>query len=107
MGHVHLEKLEQYDTVNFLKGGIVYADAMTTVSRRYAEEIQTPEFGNGLETLLRRRSGDLFGILNGVDYDEWNPATRSAHRRALYCRQARREEGVPARPAALRSAWRR
>ncbi|CAN5489739.1 glycogen/starch synthase [soil metagenome] len=68
-------KLEQNDTLNFLKGGIVYADALTTVSRRYAEEIQTSEFGNGLEDVLRQRSGDLFGILNGVDYDEWNPAT--------------------------------
>jgi starch synthase len=71
------DKLEHYDTVDFLKGGIVYADAITTVSRKYAEEIQTPEFGNGLETILRQRSGDLFGILNGVDYDEWDPATDS------------------------------
>jgi starch synthase len=71
------DKLEHYDTVDFLKGGIVYADALTTVSRRYAQEIQTPEFGNGLEVVLRQRSGDLFGILNGVDYDEWNPATDS------------------------------
>src|ERR1700678_3945298 len=70
-----LDKLEHYDTVDFLKGGIVYSDAITTVSRRYAEEIQTAEFGNGLETVLRQRRGDLFGILNGVDYDEWNPAT--------------------------------
>jgi starch synthase len=69
------EKLEQNDTLNFLKGGIVYADAITTVSRKYAEEIQTPEYGNGLESAIRQRKGDLFGILNGVDYDEWNPAT--------------------------------
>jgi starch synthase len=69
------DKLEHYDTVDFLKGGIVYSDAITTVSRKYAEEIQTSEFGNGLESILRQRSGDLFGILNGVDYDEWNPAT--------------------------------
>jgi starch synthase len=69
------DKLEHYDTMNFLKGGIVYADAITTVSRKYAEEIQTAEFGNGLEGILRQRSGDLFGILNGVDYEEWNPAT--------------------------------
>ncbi len=69
------DKLEHYNTMNFLKGGIVYADAITTVSRKYAEEIQTAEFGNGLEGVLRKRSGDLFGILNGVDYDEWNPAT--------------------------------
>jgi starch synthase len=69
------EKLEQNDTFNFLKGGIVYSDALTTVSRKYAEEIQTPEYGNGLDSVLRQRSGDLFGILNGVDYEEWNPAT--------------------------------
>jgi starch synthase len=68
------DKLEQNDTFNFLKGGIVYSDAITTVSSKYAEEIQTPEFGNGLEGTLRQRSGDLFGILNGVDYEEWNPA---------------------------------
>jgi starch synthase len=69
------EKLEQNDNVNFLKGGIVYADALTTVSQKYAQEIQTAEYGNGLEAVIQRRSGDLFGILNGVDYDEWNPAT--------------------------------
>lgn len=68
------DKLEENDTLNFLKGGIVYADAVTTVSRTYAEEIKTPEFGNGLENALRQRSGDLFGILNGVDYEEWDPA---------------------------------
>jgi starch synthase len=68
------EKLEHYDKVNFLKGGIVYSDAITTVSRTYAQEIQTSEFGNGLEDTLRRRSGDLFGILNGADYTEWDPA---------------------------------
>ena len=68
------DKLEQNDRLNFLKGGIVYSDAVTTVSNKYAEEIQTAEFGNGLEGTLRRRSGDLFGILNGVDYEEWDPA---------------------------------
>lgn len=68
------DKLEQNDKVNFLKGGIVYSDAVTTVSRTYAEEIKTPEFGNGLEGVLQQRSGDLFGILNGVDYQEWDPA---------------------------------
>ncbi len=69
-----LDKLEQYDQVNFLKGGIVYADAITTVSATYAQEIQTQEFGNGLEGTLRRRAADLFGILNGADYSEWDPA---------------------------------
>jgi starch synthase len=68
------DKLEQNDKVNFLKGGIVYSDAVTTVSQTYAEEIKTPEFGNGLEGVLQQRSGDFFGILNGVDYEEWDPA---------------------------------
>jgi starch synthase len=67
------EKLEHHKMLDFLKGGIVYADAITTVSQKYAEEIQTAEFGNGLEDALRRR-GDLMGILNGVDYGEWDPA---------------------------------
>jgi starch synthase len=69
------DKLEHYNTFNFLKGGVVYADALTTVSRKYAEEIQTPEFGNGLDAALRQRAADLHGILNGVDYAEWDPAT--------------------------------
>jgi starch synthase len=69
-----LDKLEHFDAMNFLKGGIVYADAITTVSRKYAEEIQTPEFGCGLDPVLSRRAKDLYGILNGVDYEEWDPA---------------------------------
>lgn len=69
------DKLEHYNTFNFLKGGVVYADALTAVSRKYAEEIQTPEYGNGLDGALRQRSSDLHGILNGVDYSEWDPAT--------------------------------
>ena len=69
------DKLEHYNTFNFLKGGVVYADKVTTVSPTYAEEIQTPEFGNGLDGALRERSADLRGILNGVDYAEWDPAT--------------------------------
>ena len=69
-----LDKLEYYDKVNFLKGGVVYSDAITTVSCTYSQEIQTPEFGNGLEDTLRKRSADLFGILNGADYTEWDPA---------------------------------
>ena len=70
-----LDKVEQFDKFNFLKGGLVYADILTTVSRKYAEEIQTPEFGEGLDGVLRGRAADLRGILNGVNYTEWNPAT--------------------------------
>jgi len=72
-----MEKLEYWGQVNFLKGGIVYADTITTVSPRYAEEIQTPEYGNGLDDMLRKRSADLHGILDGVDYKHWDPATDS------------------------------
>ena len=67
--------LEFYGQVNFLKSGLVYSDALTTVSPRYAEEIQTAEFGFGLDGLLRGRRTDLTGILNGVDYRQWDPQT--------------------------------
>jgi starch synthase len=61
--------------VNLLKGGIIFSDSITTVSRKYAEEIQTPEFGYGLEGVLYSRADHLHGIVNGVDYEEWDPAT--------------------------------
>lgn len=67
--------VEFYGRVNFLKAGILYADAVSTVSRRYSEEILTPEFGCGLDGVLRARAGVLHGILNGVDYEQWNPVT--------------------------------
>jgi starch synthase len=66
--------LEFHGGVNFLKGGLMASDRLSTVSRRYAQEIQTPEFGFGLEGLLRARSNALVGILNGADYSAWNPA---------------------------------
>lgn len=62
------------DEVSWLKGGLLLADALHTVSRRYATEILTPEFGNGMDGLLRLRSDRLHGVLNGLDYDEWDPA---------------------------------
>jgi starch synthase len=64
--------VEFYGHLNSLKSGIAFADVITTVSPRYAREITTPEFGCGLDGLLRQRQHALFGILNGVDYDEWN-----------------------------------
>ncbi|WP_294158389.1 glycogen synthase GlgA [uncultured Selenomonas sp.] len=67
--------LEFYDAVNFMKGGIIYADHVTTVSRTYANEIQYPYFGEHLDGLLRSRADDLTGIVNGIDYDAYNPAT--------------------------------
>jgi starch synthase len=70
-----MDKLEFYGKVNFLKGAIDSADYLTTVSRKYAQEIQTTEYGFGLDGVLRARSATLTGILNGVDYTEWNPAT--------------------------------
>jgi starch synthase len=67
--------LEYYGKMNFMKGGIVFADVVTTVSEKYAQEIQTPEYGYGMEGVLRERGGDIFGILNGVDYSTWDPQT--------------------------------
>ncbi|HUA17114.1 MAG TPA: glycogen synthase GlgA [Bryobacteraceae bacterium] len=66
------EQLEFYGHVNFMKAGIAFADAVSTVSRGYAREIQTPEYGFGLDGFLRRYA-PIAGILNGVDYDEWSP----------------------------------
>jgi starch synthase len=68
-----MEALEYYGRVNFLKGGLVFADALTTVSRKYAKEIQTAEYGSGLEGVIQRRADRLTGILNGVDYAAWSP----------------------------------
>jgi starch synthase len=69
------EGVEFYGKVNMLKAGIEFADALTTVSRKYAEEIQTSEYGFGLDGLLVRRRKDLRGIVNGVDYARWDPST--------------------------------
>ncbi len=71
----NIHGLEYYGNVNFLKGGVLFSDFITTVSRKYAEEIQTPEFGCGLEGVLKSRSDRLQGILNGVDYAAWDPAS--------------------------------
>lgn len=67
--------IEFYGKINLMKGGLVFADLLTTVSEQYAREIQTPEFGCGLEGVLRARADALIGILNGVDYRAWDPAT--------------------------------
>jgi starch synthase len=71
----HTEGMEFNGMISFLKGGIVFSDAVTTVSPTYAREIQTPEYGFGFDGLLRSRAYKLRGILNGVDYAEWNPET--------------------------------
>jgi starch synthase len=70
----NMEGVEFYGNVNFLKAGIVGADIITTVSRTYAKEILTPESGFGLDGILRKRADRLYGILNGIDYNEWNPS---------------------------------
>jgi len=67
------ESLEFYNNLSFIKGGLVYADKLTTVSPQYAKEITTAEYGNGMDGLLRYRANELCGILNGVDYGTWNP----------------------------------
>ncbi len=69
----HVDALEFFGKVNFLKGGLIYSDRLTTVSKKYAAEIQTKEYGYGLEGVIRMRADRLTGILNGVDYSEWSP----------------------------------
>ncbi len=71
----HIDGLEFYGKVNWMKGGIIYADKINTVSENYAREIQTPEYGEDLDGVLRANSKKLSGILNGVDYSIWNPET--------------------------------
>jgi starch synthase len=78
----HLNSAEAWGRLNFLKCGVSLADALTTVSPRYATEICTPEYGCGLEGLLRRREYELTGILNGVDYAEWNTLNNPALKHA-------------------------
>lgn len=72
--HYTSEGLEFWNRISFLKAGLVYSDIITTVSRTYSREIQTPEYGHGLEGVLAKRASDLFGIVNGIDYSYWNPA---------------------------------
>jgi starch synthase len=102
------KQLECWGRVNFLKAGIVFADQLCTVSPTYSREIQTAEFGHGLEGVLRDRSADLTGILNGIDPHEWSPAV-DPHLPARYdidsletgkpiCKRALQEEvKLPAR----------
>lgn len=71
----HPDKLEFFGKLAFIKGGLVFSDKITTVSPSYAQEIQSPVYGWGLDGLLRARSNDIEGILNGIDAQEWNPAT--------------------------------
>ncbi len=67
--------VEFYDNINFMKAGLIYSDKLSTVSEGYSQEIQTSEFGCGLEGVLKFRRNDLYGIINGIDYNVWNPET--------------------------------
>jgi starch synthase len=68
-----MDKVEFFGKVNFLKGALAFSDYITTVSKKYSYEIQTPEYGFGLDGVLRERASTVTGILNGVDYNEWSP----------------------------------
>ena len=68
-----IDGLEYWGNMSILKAALMFSDIINTVSEKYSEEIQTPEFGYGMEGILTMRKADLYGILNGVDYDEWNP----------------------------------
>jgi|CZKY01.1.fsa_nt_gi starch synthase len=70
-----ISNMEFFGQVNFLKGALVLSDFITTVSKKYSQEIQTTEYGFGLDGVLRDRAATVTGILNGVDYDEWSPQT--------------------------------
>ena len=86
------DKLEFKKDANYLKGGLVYSDAITTVSKTYAEEIKTPFYGEGLDGLLRARSNDLRGIVNGLDYNEYNPETDPHIYKTFNARNFRKEK---------------
>ena len=87
------DKLEAYKDANYLKGGIVYADRITTVSSTYAEEIKTPFYGEKLDGLMNARANCLSGIVNGIDYDEYNPETDKHIRPQLLLAQFPQGEG--------------
>jgi len=78
MEYYNIDALEFYGGVSFIKGGINYSDAVTTVSKTYAEEIQYPYYGEKLEGIIKARKEDLYGIINGIDYDLYNPE-KDAH----------------------------
>jgi starch synthase len=93
------DKLEAYKNGNLLKGGIVFADAVTTVSETYAKEIQMPFYGEGLDGLMRARANSLRGIVNGIDYEEFSPATDQYIAKHFDARTFRKEK--PANKRAL------
>ena len=90
---------EFYGNLNCLKAGIAYADVITTVSPRYAREITLPEFGCGLDDLLRKRHKVLFGILNGVDYEEWRTTKNPFLKTSLFFAEPGGQDGEQNRSA--------
>ena len=86
------DKLEFKHDASYLKGGLVYADAITTVSNTYAQEIQTPFYGEGLDGLMCARANDLRGIVNGLDYNEWNPETDARGAKNFNVKNFRKEK---------------
>ena len=92
------DKLEAYKDANMLKGGLVYADAITTVSNTYAEEIKTEFYGENLDGLMRARAHDLRGIVNGLDYDEWNPETDKMIAKNFNAKNFRKEAALSILP---------
>ena len=99
------DKLEFYNCVNFMKAGLLYSDAISTVSKTYANEIQTPQYGYGLDGCLRCRNKDLYGIVNGIDYEQNNPANskkvyanfspNNMSGKAINKRELQKELGLP------------
>ena len=108
-----MDGLEFWDRLSFLKAGINFSDAVTTVSPTYAEEIQTPEYGFGFDGVIRARARRArSGILNGIDYDEWNPArdplpARSPSTPTTLDGQGARRSARCSRRSACRSTTRR
>jgi len=106
--HFTFLDLEMHDQINFMKGGLVHADAITTVSPTYAHEVKHPVHGWGLEGVLNDRASSLHGVLNGVDYNEWNPSTdphlavkysaKSMEGKAMCKAALQRRCGLPERP---------
>lgn len=106
--HFNFLELEAFNQVNLLKGGIYHATLLTSVSKTYAQEIQTPEYGYKLEGVVKERANDLYGIINGVDYNEWNPETdkfiisnyssENLHGKSLCKLDLQKTMGLPQKP---------
>ena len=94
-----VDALEYYGKVSFMKGALLYADALSTVSKKYADEIQTEEYGCGLEGVVRSRADNLYGVLNGADYTLWNPEHDPLIAAPLHIRRPARQSDLQARLA--------